>query len=131
MDHQLYNLLIIEDEPILQDMYRARCEELGINCVQIYDGDNAFDFVQDSLGSVHFVILDYMLPGQPGQVILEQIRRNNNHPPVFVVSAIAEQTDTLEEVAPGTVKVIEKGAIPLGQILERIRQYFESQSQVA
>ena len=116
--------LNIEDEPVLQELYKEKCQTLDINCIQLYDGDTAFDFVHDSLRSVDCIILDFMLPGHSGQMVLEAIRRQPNHPLVLVVSAIADHTDSLEDLHSGEVRLIEKGEIPLGKILEVVQQYF-------
>lgn len=118
MELNIPTIVIVEDDPMLQEMYADVCNQLGLAYRQITDGTEAYDFFKHGdTKTVRAVILDYMLPGVSGQAILDELKKDPTHWPVIVVSAIAEQSGDLSDLGPGKVVELVKGEVSLKKIL--------------
>jgi DNA-binding response OmpR family regulator len=127
MQQHIPTLLIIEDDPTLQGLYADHCERLGFAVVQLYDGTTGFDYVKhENLNHLSVIILDYMLPEVSGRVILEEIKRREVTSPTLVISAIAEKSDDIQQLSPGSVIEIVKGDVPLHLIMESVSAYIRA-----
>lgn len=85
------NILIAEDDVNINEMIRTSLTQAGYSCVSAYSGTEAvlqFDHAE----SFDLVILDLMLPGIPGQDVLQELRKSSNIP-VIVLSA-KDELDT-------------------------------------
>lgn len=123
MSNHIPTLLIVEDDKVLQDLYHSRCIAEGIQVLQAYDGIDALDLL-NSHDEIQLMILDLMLPGLPGQVILEKMQQKNpQNIPIIVVSAIAETSDDITDVEPGKVYSIAKGEVSLKVIMDEVKKY--------
>ncbi len=83
-------ILVVEDEPPLQDAVKMKLEASGYKVVQAFTAEAALDLLEK--GSLpDFVWLDLLLPGMGGFQFLERVRANPKLQtlPVMVVSVSA------------------------------------------
>jgi DNA-binding response OmpR family regulator len=123
MDH-IPTILIAEDEPMLQEMYAETCQAIGLAFQQTFEGLETWQVLEDHADDFDAIILDLMMPGMSGEAILGRLQRKHpKHPPIIVVSAIAEAQGDLDALTPGSVVYIVKGDIGLRRILSAIQAY--------
>jgi DNA-binding response OmpR family regulator len=92
-------VLIIEDDPELSEIFMEIVRGSGLRCANIRNGRDALEYLQSHAASV--VILDLNLPEVSGQKLLEFIRQNSQHKDtkILVLSADANRAQVLESVA--------------------------------
>ncbi|HEY7464815.1 MAG TPA: response regulator transcription factor [Candidatus Limnocylindria bacterium] len=77
-------ILVVEDEPRLRELLRLYLEREGYRVADAGDGEAALQaFRRDG---ADLVVLDLMLPGLPGEAVLEAIREHGDVP-VLITSA--------------------------------------------
>lgn len=83
-------IVIVEDNVDLAQIYKARLELLGYECIETNDGIAALYFIQKELPDL--VLLDLMVPGIAGDEILVRMRASvwGKHIPVFIISNLDE-----------------------------------------
>lgn len=83
-------IVIVEDNVELADIYKIRMEALGYTCYVAYDGEAALDLIEKHLPDL--VLLDLMVPKIAGDQILERLRTSDwgKDIKVFIVSNLNE-----------------------------------------
>lgn len=84
-------ILIAEDDTNINEMIRTSLTQAGYSCTSAYSGTEA-TLLFDRAENFDLVILDLMLPGIPGQDVLQELRKTSNIP-VIVLSA-KDELDT-------------------------------------
>ena len=95
-------ILIVEDEPSINELIRRNLELAGHHCTQIFDGNEAITILAEK--NFDLVILDIMLPGADGYEVLEQIQGT----PVILLTAKSELSDKLRGLNRGADDYITK-----------------------
>jgi len=78
-------ILIVEDEPHLQELYRLELEEGGHKVATCGDGETAVNLSRDQVFDL--VILDIKIPKREGTEVLHEIKKRNRDIPVILNSA--------------------------------------------
>jgi DNA-binding response OmpR family regulator len=78
-------ILVVEDEPDLQDLYRLELEECGFEVAVCGDGEQAIAKAAES--DFDLVVLDIKMPKKDGTEVLHEIKRHNKDVPVILNSA--------------------------------------------
>ncbi len=86
-------ILVVEDEAALGEMICDNLRMEGYNAELVRSGLDAVQRI--SRGGLDLVILDIMLPGIDGFQILEKMRRNEDHTPVLILSALISDADRI------------------------------------
>lgn len=104
-------VLVVEDEPVILRLLEETLAGDGADVVAVRDADSALL----ALSEDHFdvVLVDLLLPGQPGWRVLEQLRSRRDPSPVVVVSARATPTNQTRAFDLGAVDVFGKPFDPL------------------
>lgn len=92
--HRMH-ILLVEDEPAVATMLNKGLTEEGHTVTIAPDGKIGLQMATDNPFSV--IILDVMLPGINGIEICKQLRRQKNHTPVLMLTALS----TTENVVTG------------------------------
>ena len=88
-------ILIVEDEPSINELIRRNLNLTGHHCTQVFDGLAAAGLLER--GSFDLIILDIMLPGLDGYQVFE---RACGTPTIFL-TARGELSDRLRGLAMG------------------------------
>lgn len=117
-------ILLVEDDPILQELYTDRFMSAGFTVVQAFDGMQALDLMAEH-SEIKLVLLDIMLPKLSGYDVLAQVKRHPEwkHIPVIIVSALADIDDQARGLQLGATDYITKGEMLPGAVIEKIKQY--------
>ena len=110
-------LLLVDDDPELQELIAAFLEKQGYDVVAVGDGrtmDRAL-----SHEDVDLLILDLMLPGEDGLSIARRLKRNTNTP-IIIVSAQGEDVDRIVGLEVGADDYMAKPFNPR-ELLARVR----------
>ncbi len=87
------NLLIVEDDPGIQDMLKYSLSAEGYTLHHAYTVKEGWDIIQNK--AIDLVLLDWMLPDNSGIDLLHRIRKYHSMLPVIMVTAKAEEEDRI------------------------------------
>jgi len=82
------DVLIVDDDRDIVEAIEAAMEDLGVKFRTTGNGNTAVDMVQEQTPDL--LILDQMLPGRSGFLVLEKIntqRKQTGKPPVIMITA--------------------------------------------
>ena len=84
-------VLVIEDEPLIRDIYSEFLELLGHEADMAVDGREGLERFDPLVHKI--VVTDFLMPGLTGLEIAEAIRARSRTTPVVLISGSAEQPD--------------------------------------
>ena len=93
----MYTILIVEDDELLQMLYKEIFEHAGFSVVIAGDGESALS--QATMTQPDFMLLDIMLPKKDGVTVLRELRAN----PLTISIPVA----LLTALPPGAPLIIE------------------------
>lgn len=111
-------ILIVEDEHRIANTIKRGLEQERHAVDVAYDGDNGFDLA--STEEYDILILDLMLPGMSGLRICKELRKNNNHTPILILTAKGQIQDKVEGLDSGADDYLTK-PFSFEELLARIR----------
>lgn len=121
------HIVLIEDDPLLSEMYRAALINQGHTCTAALDGLTGLHAVQHEVPNL--VLLDLMLPQLSGDQVLAQIRKTEACKDVTVVI----MTNINESEAPPELKslvfeqYIVKANTTLNQVVTMVNNLYPVQ----
>lgn len=101
-------ILVVEDEPDIQELIRYHLEKEGFTTLKASSGREALEIIEHSRPDL--VLLDLMLPGVGGMEVLKTIRFTWKLPslPVIIVSARTDETDVITGLELGADNYLPK-----------------------
>lgn len=124
-DHILKKILIIEDDTNINNLLKEALTGQGYLCDQAFSGTEARMLLQ--MKPYALILLDLMLPGIPGEKVLEEIRRIGNVP-VIVLTAKNELDEKINLLTEGADDYITK-PFEIKEVIARVQVQFRRLSQ--
>jgi DNA-binding response OmpR family regulator len=93
------DILVIEDDPVLGKTLQKGIEESGHGCTWVKDGKKGLEAARGQ--QFDSVVLDLMLPGEPGIRVLESLRGEGVRTPVIVLTALGSVEDRVTGLKAG------------------------------
>ncbi|MDR1859184.1 MAG: response regulator transcription factor [Treponema sp.] len=105
-------ILIIEDDPEIQEMLKYAFAREGWKLIQAKTGEEGIDALRKE--GADCIILDIMLPGMDGFKTLKKIRENKNHKnlPIIMCTARGEEADVVAGLELGADDYVVKPYSP-------------------
>lgn len=100
-------ILVVEDDPKINEFIAKGLIEAGFLVERCFDGDEALDYLRHDPG-LHLVILDLMLPKRSGMDVLSTIRSEGNNVPVIILSAKRAVDEKILGLKTGADDYLEK-----------------------
>lgn len=92
-------ILIVEDEHRIANTIKKGLEQEHFAVDVAYEGNNGYDLA--STEEYDVLILDLMLPGKDGLTICKDLRNNNIHTPILMLTAKGQIQDKVEGLDSG------------------------------
>ncbi len=114
------NILLVEDEPAIQELIAANLARAGHHVVRAADAETAQRIVRDALPDL--VLLDWMLPGMPGIEFARRLRADERtrEIPIIMLTARGEEQDKVSGLETGADDYITKPFSPR-ELVARIK----------
>lgn len=121
-------LLIIDDEPMITDLFRQAMTNRSFNVKVAHSGQEALDLIAATPDApLNMVITDMTMPGMDGMTVARELYARL--PQVSVLIATGHELDTEElGLTPNVVEIIRK-PFRMSVLAERIRQILANQEQ--
>lgn len=112
------DILIIEDDPSINEVVCAHLERRGYRCRQAFSGTEGLMLLREERPDV--VVTDLMLPGIPGEEIVRSIREADGELPIVVISARITAADKIMLLTAGADDYLTK-PFDLDELLARVQ----------
>jgi DNA-binding NtrC family response regulator len=100
------SVLVIDDEPVLQDVLKALLEGNGFDYHGAVNAAEGLQTLQDE--DIDVVLLDLMLPDKNGLELLPDIKTYDPHLPVVVITAYSSLESAIEAMREGAFHYVPK-----------------------
>jgi len=89
------SILVVEDEPAIQELLRLNLEDAGFTVHTVADAESAQAQIRNALPDL--ILLDWMLPGQSGLAFARTLRSNarTRELPIIMVTARSDEADRI------------------------------------
>jgi DNA-binding response OmpR family regulator len=94
-------ILVVEDEQHIADGLRFNLEAEGYQVEVVETGEAALDLLQAPAAPFDVVVLDVMLPGKDGFVVMSELRQAGQFVPTLMLTARGHPDDILKGFAAG------------------------------
>lgn len=124
---RLPRILVVEDEPAIQELLRFTLEQAGLQAVVVGTAEDALEEIRNELPAA--VLLDLMLPGMSGITLARRLRSEprSSDLPIIMVTAKAEEIDRVHGLDLGADDYVTKPFSPK-ELLARIRAVLRRRS---
>lgn len=116
-------ILIVDDEPILRQLFQKVIEHDGHTVVTAANGREALQVMREQVPDL--IMLDMQMPAMDGTTFLRLIRRHQDwaNIPVVIMSAMANKCDVQNVGALGVRDYVLKAGFSLPVLRKRISKY--------
>jgi len=114
------NVLVVEDEPAVQDLIAVNLEHAGHRVLRAGDAEAALRIVKGELPDV--LVIDWMLPGMSGVALAKTLRGDDRsrHVPIILLTARGDEADKVAGLDAGADDYLTKPFSPR-ELVARIR----------
>lgn len=118
-------IAIIEDDPVISQMYRMKFEADGFDVQLANNGKRGVALVEDF--SPDLILLDLQMPEMDGTDALEIIRKNDwgKDIPVIILTNLGEEESPKKIRALGIHSYIVKANLTPRQVVQRVKEALE------
>ena len=114
----MFQILVVEDDNELRDLFCAVLTENGYTAVPAVDGIEAFDILDETY--VDLIISDIMMPRMDGFELIKALREAHYNTPVLMITARSGAADKREGFRIGTDDYMVKPFLPQ-ELLFRVK----------
>jgi two-component system phosphate regulon response regulator PhoB len=114
------NILLVEDEPAIQELLAFNVTQCGYRAIQALDANSAMDKINSALPDM--ILLDWMLPGVSGVELARRLRSDarTRDIPIIMLTARTDERDKVMGLESGADDYITKPFSPR-ELMARIR----------
>lgn len=111
-------VLVLEDDPTVRELVGFHLRRAGFQVIEASSATSAWP----SVGNADLVVLDWMLPDEPGLVFLRRLRDRNGgaEVPVLMLTARATEMDRIEGLESGADDYLVK-PFSVAELVARVR----------
>mgnify|MGYP001584787360 CR=1 FL=1 len=113
-------ILIVEDEPAIQELLAFNVTQAGYQALRAEDADSAWQQIEECIPDL--ILLDWMLPTTSGMVMAKQLRADERTGdiPIIMLTARGDERDKVQGLEAGADDYITKPFSPR-ELMARIR----------
>lgn len=81
-------ILIVEDSFAERELLKLKLRKFGYNTIEVYDGEQAFNYLQENEGlssQVDMVVSDWHMPNMDGLTLCKKVKSEIAHAPYFMI----------------------------------------------
>lgn len=115
-------VLIVDEDKFIRTVYKSELNRENIEVETVADGSDVIS--QAKKIQPDLILLDVILPGENGFVILENLKNDSDlkNIPVIVFSCLSQQSDIDKAMKLGATKYLPKNKYSLSQVVGEIKK---------
>lgn len=115
-------VLVVEDDQFLRDLIVKKLEHEGIKTIQAIDGEEGLRLARENKPGL--ILLDLILPGIDGFVVLKQIKDDPSISgiPVVILSNLGQKEDIERGFKLGAKDYLIKAHFAPGEIVQKVKE---------
>ncbi len=119
------NLLLVEDDSFITQMYLMKLEELDVEVSAFANPLEAQTFLAETSIEFDLFLFDLLLPNMTGYELLEWVKSTPNvsDVPVIILSNLSAQKDINEAYEKGAIDYIVKSNYTPNEVLRVIKKH--------
>ncbi len=119
------NVLLVEDDPFLIEIYTTKLKESGYNADVAIDGEECFKKIGESMPDL--MLLDIVLPDVDGWEILRKIKGDDKlkNIKIFILSNLGQKEEVEKGIKLGAIKFLIKSHYTPSEVIEEIKKTLE------
>jgi two-component system phosphate regulon response regulator PhoB len=86
------NILVVEDEPAIQELIAVNLEHAGYHVIRARDAEEAMRVVRHALPDL--ILIDWMLPGMSGVSLARQLRQSERTRQISMIMLTAREAES-------------------------------------
>ncbi len=120
--HIYMKILLVEDDPLLIDIYTTKLQEAGFSLVVVNDGAKVLEAAQTAKPDV--VLLDIVLPNVDGWEVLKSLKADGglNNTKVIILSNLGQKEDVEKGLQMGAARYLVKASYTPSQVAGEIQK---------
>lgn len=115
-------ILLVEDDPLLIDIYTTKLKERGFDVVVVDSGEKVLEAIREKKPDI--VMLDIVLPNQDGWSILSQIKKDKDlkSTKIVVLSNLGQKEEVEKGLKLGAAQYLIKAHYTPSQVVKEIEK---------
>jgi len=115
-------ILLVEDDPLLIDIYTTKLKESGFDVVVVDRGEKVLGVVREKKPDI--VMLDIVLPHQDGWSVLRQIKEDKDlkSTKIVVLSNLGQKEEVEKGLKLGAAQYLIKAHYTPSQVVQEIEK---------
>jgi DNA-binding response OmpR family regulator len=114
-------ILLIEDEPLLREIYVKKLKEIGLKVYTVSSAEEAKEVLKKEV--FNLIILDILLPKENGISFLSKIRKSGCRIPVVILSNLEDENMRKKAKKLKIKGYLLKTDYTPSEIVEKIKNY--------
>jgi len=116
------NILLVEDDPFMIDIYTTKLKEAGFSVQVAVDGEEALNKMKEKRPDL--LVLDIVLPRLTGFELLKTIRSSSKlqKVPVLILSNLGQKREVEEGLKLGAIKYLIKAYYTPTEVVKEIKE---------
>ena len=120
MTEQKLRVLIIEDEKSMMDALTLKLTHQGFDVRPAFDGREGLELADKELFDC--ILLDLVMPKVDGFVVLGELQKKKNAPPIIVLTNLSQSEDETRAKELGAAKFFVKTDISINDIVIEVKK---------
>ena len=123
---EIKKVCIVEDEPMIQEIYKIKLEEEGFRVIVANDGEEGFELIKKELPDI--ALVDVSMPKIDGITLIEMLQKDESllKTPIIVTSNVNDE-NTLKKAGELNVKFyLVKSLFTPKDVVRIVREALES-----
>ena len=116
-------IMIVEDDPMIMDMYAHKFEQEGFKVVTHDRGDGVVELAASEQPKI--ILLDIIMPGLDGFSVLKQLKQASGTKDIKVVmlTNLGQDEDRIKGTELGAIGYVVKSSRTPGEVVKLVNEY--------
>lgn len=119
---KMKQILLVEDDPFLADIYSTKLKASGFNIEVAPNGGKCLSLVEEK--NFNLIILDIVLPEMDGWEILKKLKETKRAKflPVIILSNLSQKAEVEKGLKLGAVKYLIKAHYTPSEVVDEVKK---------
>ena len=125
MTEKQHNILLIEDEEMLANMYETKFKNEGYNIRKALDGETGLKMAREEKPDL--ILLDIIMPKLDGFSVLKKLKEDpkTKSVPIVLLTNLGQDEDVKKGQALGAEGYLVKANLTPAQVVDKVKQYLK------